>query len=66
MLTISRFVVCICSLQNCTIFVLDHAATVSVDDCKNCRIVLGPVKSRSTLCNSCIVQYVSPLVPVVY
>jgi len=27
--------------------VLDHAATVSVDDCKSCRIVLGPVKTRS-------------------
>ena len=36
-----------CLLQNCIIFVLDHAATVSVDDCKNCRIILGPVKSRS-------------------
>lgn len=33
-------------LQNCTIFLLDHSATISVDDCKNCRIVLGPVKSR--------------------
>jgi len=38
----------VCFQQNCTIFVLDHAATISVDDCKNCRIVLGPVKSRSS------------------
>ncbi|KAJ8350864.1 hypothetical protein SKAU_G00259940 [Synaphobranchus kaupii] len=30
--------------ENCCIFILDHSATVTIDDCINCRVVLGPVK----------------------
>ncbi|RVE74055.1 hypothetical protein OJAV_G00037640 [Oryzias javanicus] len=28
--------------ENCNIFVFDHSATITIDDCINCRIVLGP------------------------
>ena len=24
--------------ENCTIYLLDHSATVSIDDCTNCRV----------------------------
>lgn len=24
--------------ENCTIYLLDHSATVSIDECKNCRV----------------------------
>ena len=30
--------------QDSSIFVFDHLATVTVDDCTNCRIFLGPIK----------------------
>ena len=30
--------------ENCSIFILDHSATVTIDDCVNCRVALGPVK----------------------
>ncbi|XP_017335897.1 protein XRP2 [Ictalurus punctatus] len=30
--------------ENCNIYVFDHSAAVNVDDCVNCRIVLGPVR----------------------
>ncbi|KAF4522947.1 hypothetical protein B566_EDAN009537 [Ephemera danica] len=34
-------------IQNCKdafIYVLDHCSTITVDDCSNCKIVLGPTK----------------------
>jgi protein XRP2 len=36
-------------IQNCKntcIYVLDHANTVTVDDCMNCKIILAAVKGR--------------------
>lgn len=36
-------------IQNCkntSIFVFDHANTVTVDDCINCKIILAAVKGR--------------------
>ncbi|XP_068448873.1 protein XRP2 [Clinocottus analis] len=30
--------------EDCDIFVLDHSATVTIDDCARCRVVLGPAK----------------------
>ena len=43
-------------LQNSNIFVFDHLASVTVDECTNCRIFIGPVKTRCAkfafdLCN---------------
>ena len=31
--------------EDCTIFLMDHSATVSIDDCKNCSIFVGPCES---------------------
>jgi protein XRP2 len=31
--------------EDCTIFLLDHSATVSIDECKNCNIFVGPCES---------------------
>ena len=33
-------------LQDCSIFILDHTDTITVDDCINCRIVIGPCRGR--------------------
>lgn len=33
-------------LQGCDIYLLDHTAAVTVDDCIECRIFTGPVASR--------------------
>jgi protein XRP2 len=36
-------------VQNCKdsfIYVLDHCSTVTVDDCTNCKIILGPTRGR--------------------
>ncbi|CAL1547400.1 unnamed protein product, partial [Lymnaea stagnalis] len=45
-------------IQNCqdsTIYIFDHIATVSVDDCVNCNIFLGPIKSSVFIrdCKQC-------------
>ena len=32
--------------QSCDIFLLDHVGALTVDYCKDCRIVVGPVSSR--------------------
>ena len=32
--------------SNCMIFILDHIDSINIDDCANCKIVLGPVKGR--------------------
>lgn len=31
---------------NCVISLLDHSNTVTIDDCKNCKIFVGPTKVR--------------------
>lgn len=33
-------------LQDCSIFIFDHLASVAVDECINCNIFVGPVKTR--------------------
>ncbi|KHN81620.1 Protein XRP2 [Toxocara canis] len=32
------------------ILILDHTASVNIDDCEKCLIVLGPCKGRSVCC----------------
>nr|XP_032836796.1 protein XRP2 [Petromyzon marinus] len=48
-----QLVVQACS--DCRFFILDHSATVTVDDCVRCRLVLGPVKGSVFLrdCEDC-------------
>lgn len=36
-------------VQDCTLVVLDHCAAVTIDDCTNCRILIGPTESRCVL-----------------
>lgn len=33
-------------LQGCDLYVMDACAMVTVDDCKDCRIFIGPTESR--------------------
>lgn len=33
-------------LNDCDVYLFDHADSVYVDMCKNCRIFIGPVASR--------------------
>ena len=33
-------------LQDCAIYLFDHSAAVTVDDCVSCQIFVGPVKGR--------------------
>lgn len=39
-------VIIVLCLQDSSIYIFDHIATVSVDDCINCNIFLGPIRSR--------------------
>ena len=32
--------------ESCDIFLLDHVGSLTIDYCKDCRIVIGPVSSR--------------------
>ena len=32
--------------KNCTILLFDHSATVTIDDCVDCIIFVGPCKGR--------------------
>lgn len=32
--------------KDCTIYILDHINTITIDDCINCKIILGPVEGR--------------------
>ena len=34
------------SLKNCSVYLFDHVAQLSVDDCKNCKFFIGPSKGR--------------------
>ena len=40
-------------LQDCTIYLFDHSAAVTIDDCVNCQIFVGPVKGRYVLLYMC-------------
>ncbi len=33
-------------LQDCELYVMDACASVTIDDCKNCHIIIGPTESR--------------------
>jgi hypothetical protein len=33
-------------LQGCDLYVMDACAMVTIDDCKDCRIFIGPTESR--------------------
>ena len=33
---------------NCNIYLLDHINTITIDDCKNCKIFIGPTKVKIT------------------
>ena len=34
---------------NCNIYLFDHINTITVDDCKNCKIFIGPTKVNKSL-----------------
>jgi len=36
-------------LQDCAIYLFDHSAAVTVDDCIGCQIFVGPVKGRCVI-----------------
>ena len=38
--------------QDCRILLLDHMNVVTIDDCKNCQIVLGPTRGSVFIRNS--------------
>ena len=42
-------------LENCKVYLYDHSAQVTVDQCKNCTFVVGPVKGSIFLrdCSDC-------------
>ena len=54
-------------MQDCTFWLLDHSAAVSIDDCNNCKIYVGPVESRCgmlpTLCSQLLCTR-QPILPV--
>lgn len=33
-------------LQDCNIFIMDHTETVTIDDCINCQLFIGPCAGR--------------------
>ena len=33
---------------NCNIYLLDHINTITIDDCKNCKIFIGPTKVKNS------------------
>ena len=33
-------------LQDCNIFIMDHTDTVTIDDCINCQLFIGPCAGR--------------------
>ena len=41
--------------QNCTVYILDHLAQISIDDCKNCKFLIGPCKGSVFIrdCSDC-------------
>jgi len=47
----------LCTLQDSSIFIFDHLASVAVDECTNCRIFIGPVKTRCAVIGILSVYY---------
>ena len=45
----------IADLENCTVFLLDHVAEITIDRCKNTKFYIGPVKSSLFIrdCENC-------------
>jgi protein XRP2 len=45
-------------LENCTINIFDHSATINVDKCKNCTMFIGPIKSSIFIrdCENCVIH----------
>lgn len=43
------------NLEDCFVYIFDHTAIVTVDDCKNCRFFIGPCKGSIFIrnCNDC-------------
>ena len=35
--------------ENCCIYLFDHTNTVTIDDCKNCKVFVGPTQVRSPM-----------------
>lgn len=33
-------------VKNCNVYLFDNIAQISIDDCKNCKFFIGPVKAR--------------------
>ena len=42
----------LCWLQGCSIFLFDTSAAVTIDDCTDCRILVGPVDGRYQTCSN--------------
>jgi len=40
------------NLEDCFVYIFDNSAVISVDDCKNCRIFIGPSKGSVFIRNS--------------
>ena len=42
-------------VQGCTIYLLDRSAAITMDDCKDCRVLMGPVESSVFIrdCKDC-------------
>ena len=34
--------------ENCCIYLFDHTNTVTIDDCKNCKMFIGPTQVGQT------------------
>lgn len=45
----------IADLENCTVFLMDHLAEITIDRCKNTKFYIGPVKSSLFIrdCENC-------------
>lgn len=39
------YILALC-LQDCNILIMDHTDTVTVDDCTNCQLFIGPCGGR--------------------
>jgi protein XRP2 len=48
-------------LENCSVFLLDHFAQVTVDRCNNCKFYIGPIKASIFFrnCDGCEITVAS-------
>jgi hypothetical protein len=48
---------CLDGLEDCDVFILDHCSQLTMDDCTNCHIVVGPVDGAFFIrnCRNCVV-----------